>query len=321
VTLPSAGGVLRITVACLLTAIVLWSASPGAVLEAARGADARWILAAVALVVVDRALMAYRWIVLLEPLGPGRRPPLGRVLRIFFISTFAGTFLPGSVGGDAVRAYSLSRLNVPPGIAVASVLMDRVLGVLSIVIVGAAGLMLAGRSDLLSERATLIPLVAAAGGCVLAAAVVFTESAASIAQRAAASLPAPRLRAIAEDLAQATRAYARYHGALANVLAGSLAVQVLRILQAWALGRAIGIESGPAVYFAFVPLILLVMLLPITVNGIGTSQAAFVWFFTRANVTEADAFVLSVLFLALGVIGNLPGGVLYAFRPKQAPLL
>ena len=41
-------------------------------------------------------------------------------------------------------------------------------------------------------------------------------------------------------------------------------------------------------YFAFIPLILLVMLLPVTFNGIGTSQAAFVWFFARAGVPAAS---------------------------------
>ena len=33
-------------------------------------------------------------------------------MRIFFVSTFVGTFLPASIGGDAVRAYSLAKLNV-----------------------------------------------------------------------------------------------------------------------------------------------------------------------------------------------------------------
>ena len=60
------------------------------------------------------------------------------------------------------------------------------------------------------------------------------------------------------------------------------------------------------------------MLLPVSVNGIGTSQAAFVWFFGRAGVPGAEAFALSVLFLALGVVGNLPGGILYATgRPAR----
>ena len=65
------------------------------------------------------------------------------------------------------------------------------------------------------------------------------------------------------------------------------------------------------------PLILLVMLLPVSINGIGPSQVAFVWFFGRAGVPEAQAFALSVLFVALGIVGNLPGGLLYAFGSRS----
>ncbi len=61
-------------------------------------------------------------------------------MRIFFVSTFVGTFLPASVGGDAVRAYSLSRLNVNGGDAVASVFMDRMLGVASVLLMALVGL-------------------------------------------------------------------------------------------------------------------------------------------------------------------------------------
>ena len=66
------------------------------------------------------------------------------------------------------------------------------------------------------------------------------------------------------------------------------------------------------------PLILLVMLLPITVNGIGTSQAAFIWFFARAQTPPHEAFVLSVLFVALQVVGNLPGAFLGAAGASSA---
>ena len=52
-------------------------------------------------------------------------------------------------------------------------------------------------------------------------------------------------------------------------------------------------DASPLVYFAFIPLILLVMLLPVTFNGIGTGQAAFVWFFAQAGVPAASAFALS----------------------------
>jgi len=295
---------------------VLWRASPSAVLRAGAHADLAWIGVAIALVVLDRMLMAYRWIVLLCPIDASSRPPLTSVLRIFFVSTFAGTFLPASIGGDIVRAYGLSQLQVAPGQAVASVLMDRLLGVVSILIVGAVGLYFASTGDLASTRAITISLVTGAALSVAAASIVFSERAAMLAQAVAIRMPVEAIRKIGAELARATRAYGEHHSELANVLAGSIAVQILRIVQAWCLGRALGIEAPLAVYFGLIPLILLVMLLPVSINGIGTSQMGFVWFFGRAGVPEAEAFALSVLFVALGVVGNLPGGLLYAFGPR-----
>jgi len=58
---------------------------------------------------------------------------------IFFVSSFVGNFLP-SIGGDVYRAYQLARLGVRSGEAAASVLMDRIVGVLSMVIVAAVAL-------------------------------------------------------------------------------------------------------------------------------------------------------------------------------------
>jgi len=317
VTPPSLGQTLRPLVAILLTALVLWRADPPAVLAAGARADLTWIAAAVLLVVVDRTLMAYRWIVLLCPIDRASRPPVTALLRIFFVSTFIGTFLPASVGGDIVRAYGLSRLQVARGAAVASVLLDRLLGVVSIVLVGGAAVALVRTEDVASSASLVLWLSITAVICVAALAVVFSAPAAEFAQRMAARLPVARVRSLAGELPQATRAYARHHVALTTVLAGSIAVQVLRIIQAYCLGRAIGMSAPLSTYFAFIPLILLIMLLPISINGIGTSQAAFVWFFSRAGTPAPEAFALSVMFVALGVVGNLPGGLLYAITPAE----
>ena len=51
---------LRLIVAGGLTAYILWRSNPRAVAAAAAGADWRPIAVAVLLVLVDRALMAYR---------------------------------------------------------------------------------------------------------------------------------------------------------------------------------------------------------------------------------------------------------------------
>lgn len=316
-TPPSLGKLLRPLIAFALTGYVLYRASPSEVLRAGAHADWRWLLAAVVLVVADRCLMAYRWITLLCPVDAGTRPPVAGLLRVFFVSTFLGTFLPASVGGDLVRAYSLARLNVARGQALASVLMDRMLGVMSIVIVGVIGLVAAGRGDLVSTRGVALSLIVAGTLSVGLLAVVFSADAAELVRRIVSAMPVQRVRSIASEVTGATRAYAVYHLQLLNVLAGSIAVQLLRVAQAYCLGRALGLEAPAMVYLAFIPIILLVMLLPVTINGIGTSQVAFVWFFARAGTPAPQAFALSVLFLGLGVIGNLPGGLLYAAGPAR----
>jgi uncharacterized protein (TIRG00374 family) len=306
------GRLLRLVVAIALTAYVLWRARPGAVADALKRTDLQWIFIAIALVVVDRALMAYRAIVLLCTVDPSKRPRVPAILRVFFLSSFAGTFLPASIGGDAVRAYGLSQLEVPAATAIASVLMDRLLGVVSILLMGAVGLTLAGTIDVATTRAIVFPLVTAGALSLLAGSIVFSERAAAMADRLSRLLPFDSVRRLGAELTRATRAYGRYHAELANVLAGSVGVQILRIVQAYCLGRAVGIDRSIEVYFALIPLILLIMLLPVSINGIGPSQVAFVWFFGRTGVPQAQAFALSVLFVALGIVGNLPGGFLYA---------
>jgi hypothetical protein len=59
------------------------------------------------------------------------------------------------------------------------------------------------------------------------------------------------------------------------------------------------------------------MLLPITVSGLGTSQVSFDYLFGQAGVPSAQAVALSILFVALGIVGNLPGSVLYATEESK----
>ncbi|MEO8259903.1 MAG: lysylphosphatidylglycerol synthase transmembrane domain-containing protein [Acidobacteriota bacterium] len=307
---PIARVILRVAIAAGLTAYILWKSEPRAVLAAAAGADWRPIGVACLLVLADRALMAYRWVALLWTIDREARPPLPDVIRIFFVSSFLGTFLPASIGGDAVRAYRLARLNVGGADAVASVFMDRMLGVASVLAMAVVGLGIA--RDLAANTTIVAALAVTSAVCVVTLVVIFCRQTAAIAARVIARFPVA-LQRPGHRMLESVRRYASHRGALANVLGCSLAVQLLRIVQAYCLGLGLGIALPLTTYLAFIPLILLVMLLPVTFNGIGTSQVAFVWFFARAGVPAASAFALSVLFVALGILGNLPGGILYAF--------
>lgn len=302
------GKALRLALAVVLTALVLYWSHPSEILAAAAGADVRWLLAAVALVFVDRTLMAMRWIELLVALAPGTRPPLGAVLRVFFVSSFVSNFVP-SVASDLYRAYALSKYDVHLAESTASVLMDRALGVLSVVLVAAIALPFAtvnGRGEL------VLILAAVAAVCVIAAAVVFSERAAGRVRATAALIPVRLFHRVTAALTDAVRSYADHHGAMLRVLGMSVLVQIFRVLQAWCIGRGLGIDLPMATYFAFIPLIVLIMQVPITPNGLGTTQLAFDRFLVPQGAPAPNVFALSVIFLALGILGSLPGGLLYA---------
>jgi glycosyltransferase 2 family protein len=300
---------LRIVVAVALTAYVLFKSNPAEIARVAGGASPSWLLGAIALVVVDRAVNAYRWVALLRALTPGSRPPLGSVMQIFFVSSFVGNFLP-SIGGDVYRAYQLARLGVRSSEAAASVLMDRIVGVLSMVIVAAVALLFLRDLELPGVVPMLVIVTAA---CAAAAAAVFSSGVAGRLVEVIQLIPIATVHSAARKLMDAIRRYATHHGALLGVLALSVVVQLLRVVQAYCLGRALDLTLPMIVYFGFIPVITLVMQLPITVAGLGTTQYAFEWMFGRAGVPSAVSFALSLLFLALGTLGNLPGGLLYAF--------
>ena len=307
--------ILRVLVAVVLTAAVFYLAHPSDVVRAAAGADWRWLAAATASVLVDRALMALRWLELLVALTPGSRPRIASVVRIFFVSSFVSNFVP-SVAADMYRAYALARQDVRLAESTASVLMDRVLGVLSMAIVGAIALAFMPVQG--ASRGIAISLAAAFAACAAAGLVVFSERIAATLLRVASAFPSSGVRRMAASLTDAVRRYAHHRDAMARVLVMSIAVQAIRILQAWCLGEALGIALPLTAYFAIMPVILLIMQVPITINGLGTTQVAFVTLFAASGVGAAAATALSILFLVLGVIGSLPGGVLYATADASA---
>lgn len=307
------GTALRVAVAGGL----LWYAARGVdwtrVGSAVQAASWRWVAVAVALVVADRVLMAWRWLVLLRAIEGPLPLSLGRLLRVFFVSTFVGTFLPGSVGGDALRAVGLSRLGVTVANSVASVAVDRLLGTVSVFLMAVVGLVLVGRS------ANPDLLVLAVGAVVIAIAgtyaLLFDARVFRWLLQALGVARWPTLDRLAHKFLAAVGQYDAHRGTLAGVLTVSVAVQVLRTLQTWCLGLALGLTVSGVWYFATVPVIVLVVLLPLSIGGLGTANLAFVTLFGVAGVPDEPAFVLSVLFLALGTVGNLPGGLLLALSP------
>jgi glycosyltransferase 2 family protein len=305
---------LRSTAARLLVtvAVLAFLASRIDMREAARAMlalDLRHGSAVLALVAVDRGVMVLRWLLLLRA---SQSPVSWRsAARIYLVSSFVGGFLPAGVGADAVRAYSLTRRTAEPGEAIASVTVDRLLGVLSLVLLGGLGVVLWARLVAPGLQQTVLALAVLIG---LGAGGLFWAD-----QALRAALPARwQLSPTGGRLLGLVDALGRYRDrrrALLTVLVLSVGVQLLRIWQAYLLGSGIGIDVGFPYYLVFMPIGLVLLLLPVSVSGFGLPQGAIVWLLQPQGVAEAPAFALSTLIVLTGILGNLPGAWLYLRAP------
>jgi hypothetical protein len=285
----------------VLTAAVLvflaWRIDLRAALEAVLRLDGTAAVIVIGLLAVDRVMMVWRWVILLR--ATGQEIALKSAVWIYLVSSFVGSFLPAGVGGDAARAYTLSRRTAQGSAAVASVAVDRLLGLVSIVAIAIVGLLIAGPRHLAGSRATLLAVTFA---LLVAMVALFWAD-----RWVRAMWPAGRLVRLADALGR----YRGHGGALAGVLLLSVTVQILRILQAWLLGAGIGIDVPFSYYLLFMPVGLIALMLPISVNGFGLPQGVIVWLLQPVGVSTADAFALSTLIVLSGILANLPGAWLY----------
>lgn len=294
---------LRVGVSVALIAYMLSRLDLENMLRFLRRADVVLVMLTLVTVFVDRSFMVMRWIGLVEALGI--RAPRLQVVKIFFLSTFFGGFLPSGIGGEAVRVMSFSRLTSRGVESVASVVMDRWLGLLSMLLMGLMSLTVFYR--VYPHPALLGVVVVLSVGAVAGLGFLLSRRM----HTRAVGLGADSW------IARGAQAMGRYRdrlGTLGIVLLLSVGVQGLRILQAYLLSEAMELETPLLYFLCFIPPILVVTMLPISVGGWGTTNVAYVALFSQVGMDPDGAFVLSVLILALGVVGNLPGGLIYAWE-------
>jgi uncharacterized protein (TIRG00374 family) len=116
----------RLVITAAILAYLLWNIDLHQTVAALLHVNPWWFAATMALVALDRVLMILRWVVLLR--SAGVHLPIRSSVYIYLVSSFVGSFLPAGVGSDASRAYAVAARTTRGADAVASVAIDRVLG-------------------------------------------------------------------------------------------------------------------------------------------------------------------------------------------------
>lgn len=314
---------LKALVSALLVALLLWRVDVAEVGRVLAVASPGLMGLAGLLFFLMHVLNALKLRVLLPELRAGR------LLAYTLVAQLYALVLPGQLAGEAVKAYRLSRDEgrgqgqgeIGGGRIVSAVAFDKVTGIVGLLLLTGGGLAVQsarfGDGLLVGVGLVLAGLVAAT--VLLAWAPARALLLALLGWRAGPRREALLLGPLRRFL-EAWRDQTRRPGRALLSVAGGIAVQVAAVAGSQALGMAVGIDQPFSVWSAVIGLMSVIVLMPVTVAGIGLREASLVGLLDLVGVPHAQSLALGFGILAFQVMVALLGAVidLTVLRERRA---
>jgi glycosyltransferase 2 family protein len=303
--------VTRLVVSLSLLVFVLSLADLDQIEQVLARIEYPWFFVAAFLVMCDRAMMAYKWHLLLH--AKRMAVSFWRALEIYLISGFVGVVLPSGIGADIYRVHYTSRSIGKVSHVASSVIMERLIGVAAASVFAVIGLSVmstvsnksvVGHDVLLTILVTLAVMIAGFTMSMTAMPFQFVER---MLLRWAASSVAAKLASFREAYLE----YGRYKTTLTVFFVLSVVEQGLFVLITYVGALAIGIRMEMVFFLGIVPVCQIIKRIPISINSIGVQEGLFVYFFTQVGMSATEALSLSILTRIAQWLATLAGGALY----------
>jgi len=269
-----------------------------------RHAHIGYLLLALAVLPFSYWVTSRRWHMLLEALDI--RMSQFRSFVLNMVGAFYNSFMPGSTGGDLIKAYYASKHTTHKVRAILSVIVDRVVGLLALIVFG--GVMAATQWQIPECRYVAmicLGLIAAT----VAGTVVFYHPA----WRRATGLEwllkkLPMQRQIHHAI-EAMELYGKRPGAPIWGGIMTFPVHLTTIISAIFAGKAFGLTMSGIYYFTVVPVLVLVSAIPISPQGAGVMEFFSIELTRTQGVTVSQAIALAMAVRLGQMFWNLVAGV------------
>lgn len=268
--------------------------------QAAKGADLRFILLAIVLLLSSVFLNAQRWKLLANAVDLKR--PLLTLVQYCFVGIFFNLFFPSTVGGDFSRCYYLSKGGGRYKDAFYSVLADRVFGISILFLFASVGILFGPGGAKLPWQLRL-PIFVGGLGCFVVL----------------PALPYLVKRILGKDSWLSRRindsvakVYWHDQSLIIMCLLLSVILQVVIVLCHISIGFALGLYQVPIwYYFVFYPSVAVLGFITPSFNGIGIREWAYTYFLVLMGVDRASAITYAIIWLGLNTFTSLVGGMVY----------
>jgi glycosyltransferase 2 family protein len=312
---------LKIAVSAGLIIFLLHSVNLDAMATLIRGANLLLLLLALGVYIAAIVIGVAKWAILLR--AQKVSVPFSDLVAYSFAGLFFGNVLPSNVGGDLVRVYYLARQISNAELAAVSVLVDRLTGLtaylLAAVVMAAVAALALGANTEMEKIVVATVIVFTVFICIFGL-VLSRRVTRRLSFVFGFRLLAP-FRPMAQRVFAALQVYRQSYAALAQAFVLALVIVVVASLSQWLISQSLGLGIGFFYFLLFNPLIAFVLLIPLSVNGIGLKEMAFVFFLGLVGITPAAALALSLVFHFIMVLASLPGGLVWFRERTVRPVL
>jgi uncharacterized protein (TIRG00374 family) len=260
-------------------------------------------------------LSAWRWQRVLSILDVPSR--LGSLVSHYLAGQFVGNFLPSTIGGDVLRVSRLSSKATAPGAAsFASVVVERLTGWIVLPALTLAGLVLQP-SLLHLGLASRLALFLSVGTLLLLAVILSVAGSRRLVGRFAEKEGWTRFIGAIHLGVDGLR---RRPAAAAGVLVVATIYQLSTVVAVYLATRALGLHLPMTAVLTFTPAVAIAQVLPLSLNGLGVREGAFVVFLGPLGVSAGQAIAVGLLVYAMTLAISLLGAPAFAVGGRARPL-
>lgn len=302
----------RTLASAVMLAVLLPRIELGSIVEDWDATTVLWLGGAVLATAAGIVASAARWQAVLAGLGIDGR--LRTLLRHYLAGLFVGNFLPSTIGGDVLRVRRLAVERGEAADTFASVILERLTGMLVLPILTLVGLAVnPGLRDL--GAATVVAAVLSVAALVLLGLVLWLVSHPRVSGRLTDSGGWKRFAVAVHLGAQRFRAHPR---AVVGVLATAFTYQLFMVLAAFLAARALGIDAvGITAVLAFLPAVAMAQTVPVSLGGLGVREGGLAFFLSRLDVPTGRAVALGLVIYGLNLTVSLLGAPSFAMGNRR----
>jgi uncharacterized protein (TIRG00374 family) len=283
-------------------------------------ANIGYFIASVLVYYVVQLFSAYRWYLLLKPLG--LKTKFSKILSFYFLGMYFNFFLPTAIGGDAVRVYYLHKEEKRLSHSTASVFLDRDLGMAALLIIATLVAALAKTTINGIALAPIFGLISVA--FMFANLAIFYRPTYNLLHSVLKLTRMERVDHKVESLFNAVNSYRGQSGLMSAAMGLSFIIQLGGIFSNSLIAKSVALETthGWMDFLVFIPAISLISMNPLSVAGTGWREYSYKIFFQSAALGSPElaaekAIALGLLWLGVLIATSLPGGIIYIFQSSS----